>query len=211
MKTIKLLLLILLLFLLGCTSVRITTYWKDSKANTSGIKKILVLGLIREADRSIQEKMENHMVNDLKELGYEALSSLSEYGPKAFANISEAEAISKIRNNSIDAVMTIVLLDKKKERKFVPDNLYSSPGYYYYTDLWGYRSNLFNRIYQPGYYITDTRYFWESNIYAMDNQKLIYSVQTQSFDPSNTESMAHEYGQLILRNMIKQKVLNSPQ
>lgn len=210
MKKIQLSILAVL-FLAGCSSVKVTTYWKDSNANTSSIKKILVLGLIRESDRSIQEKMENHMVNDLKELGYEAYSSLSEYGPKAFDKMTEAEAISKIRNKSIDAVITIVLLDKKKERKFVPDNLYSSPGYYYYNDLWGYRTSLFNRIYQPGYYITDTRYFWESNTYSMENQKLVYSVQTQSFDASNTENVAHEYGQLIIKNMIKQKVLNKVQ
>lgn len=210
MKKIQLYILAVLL-LAGCSSVKVTTYWKDSNANTSSIKKILVLGLIRESDRSIQEKMENHMVNDLKNLGYEAYSSLSEYGPKAFDKMTEAEAISKIRNKSIDAVITIVLLDKKKERKFVPDNLYSSPGYYYYNDLWGYRTSLFNRIYQPGYYITDTRYFWESNTYSMENQKLVYSVQTQSFDASNTENVAHEYGQLIIKNMIKQKVLNKVQ
>lgn len=207
MKKIQLSILAVLFFA-ACSSVKVTTYWKDRNTNTSSIKKILVLGLIRESDRSIQEKMENHMVNDLKNLGYEAISSLSEYGPKAFDKLTEAEAISKIRNKSIDAVITIVLLDKKKERKFVPDNLYSSPGYYYYTDLWGYRTSLFNRIYQPGYYITDTKYFWESNTYSMENQKLVYSVQTQSFDATNTENVAHEYGQLIIKNMIKQKVLN---
>lgn len=199
--------ILLALLLIACSPVRITTHWENKQSDGITFKKILVLGLIREADRSIQEKMEVHMVNDLSAMGYEAISSLKEYGPKAFEQMNETEALARIRNHSIDAVITIVLLDKKKERKFIPDNLYSSPGYYYYTDLWGYRSSLFNRIYQPGYYVTDTRYFWESNTYYMHNQQLICSVQTQSFDASNTESMAHAYGQLILKYMIKQKIL----
>ena len=53
----------------------------------------------------------------------------------------------------------------------------------------------------------DTKYFWESNLYDMSNQKLVYSVQTKSFDPATSESMAHEYGRMIVKNMVKQQVL----
>ena len=198
---------ILLLIAAGCTTSRITSSWKAEKTNPQKYNKIMVLGLIREADRSLQEKMENHLVSDLSELGYTAVSSLKEYGPKVFDNMDEAAAISKLKNSEIDAVITIVLLDKEKERKYIPGNMYYSPYNYYYNRFWGYRTALYNRIYEPGYYITNTRYFWESNLYDMSTQKLVYSVQTQSFDPANSESMGHEYGQLIVKNMVKLKVL----
>ena len=198
---------ILLLIAVGCTTSRITSSWKAEKTNPQKYNKIMVLGLIREADRSLQEKMENHLVSDLSELGYTAVSSLKEYGPKVFDNMDEAAAISKLKNSEIDAVITIVLLDKEKERKYIPGNMYYSPYNYYYNRFWGYRTALYNRIYEPGYYITNTRYFWESNLYDMSTQKLVYSVQTQSFDPANSESMGHEYGQLIVKNMVKLKVL----
>jgi hypothetical protein len=55
--------------------------------------------------------------------------------------------------------------------------------------------------------VVNTRYFWESNLYEMTAQKLVYSVQTQSFDPADAESLAHQYGQMIIRNMVEQKVL----
>jgi len=198
---------ILLLIAVGCTTSRITSSWKAEKTNPQKYNKIMVLGLIREADRSLQAKMENHLVSDLSELGYTAVSSLKEYGPKVFDNMDEAAAISKLKNSEIDAVITIVLLDKEKERKYIPGNMYYSPYNYYYNRFWGYRTALYNRIYEPGYYITNTRYFWESNLYDMSTQKLVYSVQTQSFDPANSESMGHEYGQLIVKNMVKLKVL----
>jgi hypothetical protein len=36
---------------------------------------------------------------------------------------------------------------------------------------------------------------------------LVYSVQTESFDPGSSESLGHEYGKLIVGNMVQNKVL----
>jgi hypothetical protein len=185
MKKLKWAGIALLLAAAGCSSSRITTSWKAENTVAQKYSKIMVLGLIREADRSIQENMENHFVGDLHDLGYNAVSSLKEYGPKAFDNMDETAAISKLKNSGVDAIITIVLLDKQKERKYVPGNVYYSPYSYYGNRFWGYRSTLYQRIYEPGYYVTDTKYFWESNLDDMSTQKLIYSVQTESFDPAN--------------------------
>lgn len=207
MKKVKWLVIPLLLIVMGCSTTRVTTSWKAENSVPQHYNKIMVLGLIRESDRSLQEKMENHLVGDLKELGFNAVSSLQEYGPKAFDKMDEEAALEKLKNSGIDAVITIVLLDKEKERKYVPSNIYYSPYGYYYNRFWGYRGALYQRIYESGYYITNTKYFWESNLYDMNTQKLVYSVQTQSFDPATSESLGHEYGRLIVRNMVKNNVL----
>ncbi|MBS1510302.1 MAG: hypothetical protein JST86_05635 [Bacteroidetes bacterium] len=195
------------LLMAACRTSNITTSWKAAGVPATKFSKILVLGIIREADRSIQENMENHFVGDLKELGYNAVSSLKEFGPRAFNDMTEEQAVAKLKNSGIDAVITIVLLDKQRERRYVPGRLNYSPYTYKSNKLWGYRAVMYNRIYEPGYYITDTRYFWESNLYEMNSQKLLYSVQTQSFDPANSESMGHEYGKMIVKNMVTQGLL----
>ncbi len=210
MKTIKVIGLFLVLMVMGCTSSKITSSWIADNVTPKDYNKILVLCLTREADRSIQDKMENHFVSDLKGLGYNAVTSLSEYGPKVFEKMDEEAAISKLKNSGVDAVITIVLLDKKKERKYVPGNIYATPYSYYYSSLWGYRSTLYRRIYEPGYYVTNTKYFWESNFYDMSTTKMLYSVQTQSFDSDNSEMLGHEYGRKIVNNMVKQHVLKGP-
>lgn len=200
----KIWLVLLPVFLLtGCTSTKITSSWKAQNVEAKQYKKILVLGLIRDTDRSLQEKMEAHIIGDLKEKGYNAVGSLSEYGPKAFSNMTETEAINKLKESAVDAVITIVLLDKQKERNYVPGRLYYSPYGIYYNRFWGYYGTLNYRIYEQGYYVTDTEYFWESNVYNMSTQSLIYSVQTKSFDPANSESLGHEYGKLIINEMVK--------
>jgi hypothetical protein len=207
MKNKKWMVLFLLLAAAGCSTSRMTTSWKAKDVLVRDYKKILVIGLIRESDRTIQENMENHFVGDLKALGYDAVSSLREYGPKAFDNIDEAAAVQNMKNSGVDAVMTIVLLDKAKEQQYVPGRITFSPYGYYYNRFWGYRTTLYRRIYEPGYYVTDTKYFWESNFYEMGNQKLVYSAQTQSFDPLTSESMGHEYGKMIVADMLKNEIL----
>lgn len=208
MKRIKLAGITLLLIMAGCATSKITSSWKAKDAVPHKYNKILVLGLIQTANRTVKENMENHMVGDLKALGYNAVSSVQEYGPKAFDKMEEQTAISKIKNNGIDAVITIVMLDKEKEKKYVPGRIYYySPYSYYYNHFWGYHTAIYRRIYEPGYYVTNTRYFWESNLYEMDTQQLVYSVQTQSFNPSDSDNLGHDYGQLIINDMVKQRVL----
>ncbi|MES2330676.1 MAG: hypothetical protein V4539_13820 [Bacteroidota bacterium] len=208
MKNNKLLAYVFLLFLTGCTGSKITTVWKAADITSQSYGKILVLGLIPEKDRRIQENMENHVAGDLIDLGYSAVTSLQLFGPKAFDQLDENAALEKLKNSGISAVITIVMLDKKKERKYVqPQVTYSSGGYM--NNFWEYRLGLYNRILEPGYYITDTKYYWESNFYEMSSRKLIYSVQTQSFDPKNSWSMGHEYGHMIVNNMVREKILKT--
>jgi len=56
--------------------------------------------------------------------------------------------------------------------------------------------------------IEDTRYFWESNLFDVVSKELIYSVQTESFEPASSDILAHEYGKLIVKDMVKSQVLN---
>ncbi|MBL0153549.1 MAG: hypothetical protein IPP93_08700 [Chitinophagaceae bacterium] len=111
---------VILFLAAGCTTTRITSSWKAQNTVPQKYNKILVLGLIRETDRSLQENMENHFAEDLREQGYQAVTSLQEYGPKYFENMDEETAVSKLKNSGIDAVVTIVLLDKEKKRDMWP-------------------------------------------------------------------------------------------
>lgn len=200
-------LLMMVLLIVGCSTSKITSSWKSETATLDANKKIMVVGLIREADRTIQEQMEMHMISDLKDLGYNAVSAYQEYGPKAFENMDEQAVVEKLKGSNIDAVITIVLLDKEKERSYKPGVMVYSPYAPRYNRFWGYYTTLNSRIYSPGYYETSTKYFWESNLYNLQTKELLYSVQTQSFDPYSTATLSHEYGKKIVENMLKKNVL----
>jgi len=191
----------------SCTSSRITSSWKSPDLQQKKYKKILVLGLLKETDRSLREKMEEHIVADLKSLGYDAICSCLEYEPKAFSNMKEEQAIQKLNTGGIDAVLTVVLLNKTKERYYVPGRVNYTPFTIYNRHWWGYYSTMYGRIYEPGYYEVSTKYFWESNFYDLETKQLLYSVQTESFDPGSAQSWAHEYGRLIVNSMVKNQLL----
>jgi hypothetical protein len=198
------------ILLVACgPSSRITSSWKAPDIQQKYFNKILVLGLINEPDRTLREEMEKHLVNDLNNLGYNAVCSCNEFDPKAFEHMSESEAVAKITGTGVDAVLTIVLLDKTKERYYLPGRIYYSPYVIYHRRFWGYYSSLYSRVYAPGYYTTDTKYFWESNLYDLSKDKeLLYSVQTRSFDPASTGSLAEEYGKIIVNDLVKNNVLS---
>ncbi len=191
----------------ACTTQRITNTWKTEENAPNVYNKILVLGLIIDSDRSIQENMENHLAGDLRALGYNTVTALKEFGPKAFEKMTEEAAIEKLKGKDIDAVVTIVLLDKTRESGYVPSNNQYSPFGYYNNYFWDYHRTMYRRIYSPDYFVVNTRYFWESNLFDMRSQKLIYSAQTQSFDPVDSELMGHRYGKMIVKNLVKQKIL----
>jgi hypothetical protein len=207
MNTTKLLPVIGLLLLAACSSSRITHSWK-SGIPSKNYNKILVIAMSGKTDLSTRQKMEDHLVGDLKDQGYNAVSSLTEYGPRVFKELSEEAVLDKIQNSGFDAVITIVLLDKQKEKSYVPGQVYYSPYVGYYRHFWGYYRTMYDRIYTPGYYVTDTRYFWESNLFDVASKELIYSVQTESFEPASLDILAHEYGKMIVKDMVKSQVLN---
>jgi hypothetical protein len=210
MKIICTAVIIALFFSAGCgpTSM-ITSSWKAQDIQPKKYNKIVVVGLVREEDRSMREKMEMHMVGDLKDLGYDAVCSCDEYNPKAFETLTEQQAIDKLKNSGVDAVITVVLLNKTKEKYYVPGNITYSPYAIYHNQFWGYYRTMSGRIYTEGYYVPviDTKYFWETNFYDLTADQLLYSAQSQSFAPASAETLGHEYGQLIVKDMVKNNLL----
>jgi len=195
------------LLLAGCRSSYITSSWKAKDPLHKKFNKILVLGLIHDNERELQENMENHLAGDLTGLGYTTVTSLEEYGPKAFAGLSREQALAKLKSSHIDAVLTIVLLNKKMEKQFVPNKESSRPNGYFQNMFWEYLDNTRTRVFEPGYYFDNTEYFWESNFYELNNPSWLYSVKTTSFNPVNTQKLAHQYGRIIVKDMIRKNIV----
>ncbi len=207
MKTNIFLSFIIMLFMVSCSSSRITNSWKSDSIPEKKFSKIIVVSIIAGSDWAIRDKMEAHLVGDLSDKGYTAISAIKEYGPKYFENMNETAVLEKLANSGVDAVVTVVLLDKNKEQYYVPGKVYYSPYSIYQRNFYGYYTTIYNRVYTPGYYQVDTKYFWESNFYDLKNKSLLYSVHTETFDPESIEILAHEYGLLIVNDMSKKAVL----
>lgn len=206
MKKNKMVILVLsVAFLLSCNSTKIISSWKAENSNTKIYHNIMVWGILTEKDSSLREKMETHLVNDLAGKGYHAISSSSVFGSRAYKKLSEKEIVEQFKNSGVDAVITIVLLDKSKEEVYVPPSIINNPAAFDHVDK--YYSTVYDKVFSPGYYVSTTNYFWESNLFEVSADKLVYSVRTKSFDPTSAGMQAHESGLIIIKDMIKKKVI----
>jgi len=190
----------------SCNSTKITSSWKAENSVTKIYKNVMVWGIIPEKDSSIRRQIENHLVNDLTDKGYHAVSSIDVYKSKAWKKLTVKEIIEEFQSTGVDAVITMVLLDKVKEDKYYPAAITNQPANAQ-GNLDRYYSTTYEKIFTPGYYISTTNYFWEANLFDVAEDKLNYSVRTKSFDPSTTEALAHENGLKIMKDMLKKKVI----
>lgn len=194
----------------SCQSTFITSSWSSQETFPHDqIKKIIVVGIINDNDRRIREHMESHMVGDLIHLGYNAISSLQEFGPKAFEKRTEAAILQQLKDAGTDAVVTISLLDKTKEQAYVSGANRLVPYATRYNNFWDYYSTYSDRIFNPGYYSIGNKYLFESNMYILSKGEkgLVFSAQSEAFDPNTIDRMAHSYGKTIIKEMKKKAVV----
>lgn len=206
----KLLLLPLLAFLAACQPSKITQSWTAKDAAPKKYNKILVLGVLTDNDNELQVKMEDHLTGDLKDLGYTAIAANKVFPPGTFVKGDTARAKAAIEGKGFDAVLTVVLLDKKKEQVYIPGRVTE----YNYYDRYGrfdrYLTRVTERIYSPGYYSEETKYIWENNFYDLSTREMIYSARTRTFDIAAKNTLAHTYGLLMTENLVKQNILVKP-
>jgi len=192
--------------LVQCSSSYVVQTWKSSEELNPKAGRIIVVGLTKEADQLLLQKMENHLADDLCNLGYDAVPFTEFYGFRTSQGQDEKHIVEQLKQKGADAVLTIVLLNKQKEKYHAPKSMFdSSEGYN--NDFNIYYAAIYSKIYEEGYYVNDTYYFWESNLFSMPDQKIIYSAQTQSFNPSSKSGLAHEYGKLIINDMLEHNVV----
>ena len=193
--------------IISCNSTQVISSYKDEKVAAKDYKKILVLGIFQQKERSLRQEAETQLVNRLKGEGYNAVSAMDNFGPKAFEKISEDQLAANLKSSGYDAVITTALLDKTKEENYQPGTSRLQPIGVYYNRFGRYYSTVYDRVYTPGYYTTSTDYFLESNLYDIKTGDLIYSIQTKSYDPSSATSLASDNSKKVVQDLKDKAVL----
>jgi len=199
-----------IIFLMISCTTKINSRWQSKTATPQKYNKILVLGIMNNQEKGLRENLEKHIAGDLKFIGYDAISSFEEYGPKEFTPNDEKGIREKLQKSGVDAVLTVVLLDKKKERYYVPSRIQYTPYSTYNERFPSYYQTMQTRVMTEGYYEEQTKYFLECNFYRADGKELLYSAQTTSFESGSVESLAHQYGRTVILDMVKRKIFIKP-
>jgi hypothetical protein len=203
----KLFIIPLVLLVVSCQPTKITQSWAAKDVVPKQYKKVLVLGVLTDNDNELQTKMENHVADDLRGLGYLAIAANKVFPPGTFVKGDTARAATAIQGNGFDAVFTIVLLDKTKESYYVPGKIIDYSNYEKYSRFDRYYNTIAEKIYAPSYYGEETKYIWENNFYDLNSRQMIYSARSRSFDFASKNVLAHTYGQLMVSSLIDKKIL----
>jgi hypothetical protein len=205
----KLFVIPLLAFLISCQPSKITQSWAVKDAKPTKYKKILVLGVLTDNDSELQTKIENHLAEDLRDLGYLAIAANKVFPAGTFAKGDTARAVAAMNGKGFDAILTIVLLDKKKEPYFVPGRM-NEDAYLRNGGFNRYYNIVAEQIFAPGYYGEETKYVWENNFYDISSRRLIYSARSHSFDITSKSTLAHTYGLLMAQSLVDKNILIKP-
>ncbi|MCX6319552.1 MAG: hypothetical protein NTW29_19905 [Bacteroidetes bacterium] len=206
----KMIILSVIVLLTACQPSKITQSWAAPDARPSMYKKVLVLGVLSDNDIELQSKIENHVAEDLRALGYMALAANKVFPAGTFVKGDTTRAVNALLNSGFDGILTIVLLDKKKERYYVPGRItdYTNPGQYGAFNR--YYNRVAERIYSPDYHGEETKYIWENNFYDLTGKRMIYSARSRTFDIASKNTLAHTYGQLMAESLVNKNILIKP-
>lgn len=190
----------------GCSNSHIITYWKSANVGRQ-YNKIMVIGIIKDSGIALRSQMEKHLVNDLKSIGYNTVSALEEFGEGGLAGLEQEKTYIKLCDKGIDAIMTIALLDQKKEKHFVPERVRYYSSLYYYNRIWNYNSIQADLSTINVAQEETSQYLWETILFDLQTLSPVYAVQIKTYQPANLQIMAHLYGKMILESLLKSKIL----
>jgi|GEM_PF-83169 len=199
---------IIILFISCGPSTVITGSWKNPELVSKKYSRILVAALT--SNTIAKETVENEMALALGK-DVSVLKSISEFPPDMHNTDSDKDTIfNRVKNKNIDAILTISLITKETDSRYIPGLYPYNPivGYNYYENFWGYYNYWYPYYYSPGYYIQDKIYYIETNLYDAHTEKLVWSAQSKTYNPAGLENFSKEFATLIVEKMKKDGILN---
>jgi len=195
--------------LMACTSsTMITGSWTSPRKTAKTYDHILVAALTDNV--SAKGKLEEDFASAFADRGIAVKKSIDVFPPNFSKENNNKEALlGKIRNDGTDAILTISLVDKETETRYVPGTVSYAPYpfYPYYGSFWGYYSFVYPQVYSPGYYTEEKVYYIETNLYDAQTEDLIWSAQSETYNPANLDRFSEDFVNAIIRKMERDKVL----
>ena len=199
--------LVLTLLFTACgTSTMITGSWRKPNATANGYRNIFIAAM--SSNIPAKQAVETGLQAQLQQKGLTVVKSMDVFPPNFSTQTGQRRelVLSKIQSTNADGILTIALLKKETENRFVRTRGgYWNPGirYGYYNRFWNYYSNWYPSLYAPGYYDQQQVYYLETNLYDAKTEELIWAAQSETYDPSSIDSFLKGYVKSILEQMQK--------
>jgi len=194
--------LIAILFISACsTTTSITSSYKAADVTQVSYKKIFVAALT--ANAAAQQTVEKEIGRYLGTKGITAVMSSNVFPPdfhSSGADKNKDTVLSRVRATGCDGILTIALINKETETRYVPG---SGPVGPYYGGFGAYYGYGYGSFYSPGYYTDDKIYYIQTNLFDAKTEKMVWSAQSKTYNPSSINDFLPGYEKAITEQIIK--------
>jgi hypothetical protein len=187
------------LSLSACSTSRIVNQWSDSDYTPASFRKIVVMGVSKQA--SIRRSFEDEFVAQLKAEGIDAVPSyqiIKEEGPA-----EEASLLQAVKQTGADAaiITRLVRVDRKTQVSPGHYDPYPAFGFYrWYSSAWaGYYEPP--RVYNYDVYVSET------SLYDLRKDRLVWAGTVTTTDPDNISKEIRNYVRVVVDALKERNVL----
>lgn len=189
----------------ACSAPSVITAWKLPDASPHRYQSILVVGIIKEDSLFARTRVEDYLSAELKRSGYQAPTALATFGRKGLVSQPREETLIRLCNNSIDAVLTIALIDGAKEKFNEPVKTGSYPASYFLDRIWNY--NAIQADLSSGVDSGDNDSFWEVVLFDLYTLQPHCVLQTKAFRTEGHSIVNDELAKRIVAHLLREKAI----
>ncbi len=192
--------------LIGCSSTRLVSSWKNPDTPIFKTDKMLVVGIAQNINaRSLfEEKLRSQFflrdINAVKSLEiFEPNFTLSQKSEKDIK-----EEVKMIKDQGFDAVLVTAV--KGVENKKVSEKEYRDVNYRF-KDYYFMHQDIY---YQPGYYEEYKVYHVESSLYSITSdaeRTLVWTGSIDIIDPSKVHNTVIDFVDRIIKSLEKEQLI----
>ena len=185
-------------------SQKVTSSWVNPQlTSVPKYSKIFIAALIQ--NNGYRNTIENDLAAAARARGLQVVTSMDVFQPNfTKENAPNKDVIlEKVRSIGCDAIMTVSLVDKQSDTRYVPGTTTYSPymGYGGFG-FGGYYGYAYPAMYStPGYYTEDKTYFMEARVFDAATENMVWSAQSEAYNPSKIDKFSKEYTALLVERM----------
>jgi len=190
------------LFLISCSSTKLTSTWTDPKYRGSQYSHLLVIGVAEQED--IRRSFEEKFVERLEAGGIKAVESSSVMSKDQ--KIDTETILAVVKKTEVDGVLLTYLLAVEEKEVANPGATYSRADDYHggtipdLSSAYDYRSG-------PQYYTTRVKVRLETNLYDAKTEQKVWSARSRTLNPKSDTALMDSVIDSLVKDLKKNKLL----